>query len=163
MDEQDNVTSVLETLQFSASLSDAHLEELAAMGVVREFPTGAVLFHENSLNDELMIVISGSVALEINVAGRGNVRILSLGPGEMVAWSAILGGGRMTTSAVAQQDSQVVAISARKVLARCESDHAFGYHIMRRVADSLANRLVATRLQLLDVFGAEPPQIPLES
>lgn len=162
MEEKNDISTALANLQFSASLSNAHLEELAEMGVVREFPAGVVLFHENSLNDELLIIVSGSVALEVNVSGRGNVRILSLGPGDMVAWSALLGGGRMTTSAIALQDTQVVAISACKVLARCESDHTFGYHMMRKLADALANRLVATRLQLLDVFGAETPQIPLE-
>jgi hypothetical protein len=59
----------------------------------------------------------------------------------------------MTTSAVAQEDTQVIAICAADLLALCESDPVFGYQLMQRVALALANRLVATRLQLLDLFA----------
>ena len=85
---------------------------------------------------------------------RGGVRILSVGPGDMIAWSALLGDGRMTASAVAIEDTEVVAIPAADALALSETHPEFGYYLMQRVANALANRLVATRLQLLDLFGS---------
>ena len=36
---------------------------------------------------------------------------------------------------------------------KCETDHELGYQLMRRFAASLLERLQATRLQLLDVYG----------
>jgi CRP-like cAMP-binding protein len=81
----------------------------------------------------------------------------------MVAWSALLGGGRMTTSAIAVENTQVLSLPAADVTALCESNHAFGYYLMRRMSQALADRLIATRLQLLDLFSESAPQIPLES
>ncbi len=135
---------------------------LAAAASLRGFPGGTELFHENSQNNELMIISIGRVALDMYVPGRGNVRILSLGPGDVVAWSALLGGGRMTTSATALEDTQIVAIAADVILSVCESNHTFGYQLMRRVASSLGERLLATRLQLLDLFSESSPATPWE-
>ena len=36
---------------------------------------------------------------------------------------------------------------------KCEEDHELGYQLMRRFAGGLLDRLQATRLQLLDVYG----------
>ncbi len=154
------LAGVLKNLRFSESLPPHVLEAIAGAATLCDFPAGTVLFREGAQNDKLMIVATGRVALDVRVPGRGDVRILSLGPGDMVAWSALFGGGRMTTSAVTLQDTQLVAIPAAEVMSLCESDPSFGYNLMRQVALALANRLVATRLQLLDLFADTAPVIP---
>ncbi len=151
---------VLQQLRFSETLPDHVLERVAAAASLRGFPADTILFREGGQNDQLMVVSVGSVALDMNVPGRGEVRIMSLGPGNVVAWSALLGGGRMTASAVALEDTQVVQIPAADLLAICDTDALFGYHLMRRVATALAERLVATRLQLLDLFADTAPIVP---
>ncbi len=156
----ESVVYVLSQLRFSESLPESMLVRIAAFAELRGFPAHSILFRENAVNDRLMIVAVGRVALDMQVPGRGEVRIMSLGPGDMLAWSALLGKGRMTTSAVALEDTQVVAIRARDVLLLCESDPEFGYQLMRHVAEALANRLVATRLQLLDLFADTEPFVP---
>jgi CRP-like cAMP-binding protein len=159
---QQILAQVLGQLRFSAPLPAEAVGHLAAAASLRGFPGGTELFRENSQNNELMIISIGRVALDMYVPGRGNVRILSLGPGDVVAWSALLGGGRMTTSAQALEDTQVVAIAADVILSVCESNHTFGYQLMRRVASSLGERLLATRLQLLDLFSESSPTTPWE-
>jgi CRP/FNR family transcriptional regulator, cyclic AMP receptor protein len=154
------LTQLLGQLRFSATLPLDVLERIGAFAKLRGYSAGTVLFREGSQNDRLLIVCLGRVALDIHVPGRGDIRILSLGPGDMVSWSALLGGGRMTTSAVAVEDTQVVSISAAEVLSLCESNYKFGYLLMQQVAKALADRLVATRLQLLDLFAETPPVIP---
>jgi CRP/FNR family transcriptional regulator, cyclic AMP receptor protein len=151
---------VLQQLRFTEALPEHVLEQLASASVLRGYAAETVLFREGAQNHELMVICVGGVALDMLVPGRGEVRIMSLGPGDVVAWSALLGGGRMTTSAVALEDTQVVSISAGALLAICETDQVFGYHLMRRVASALADRLIATRLQLLDLFADSAPLIP---
>ncbi len=155
----ESVVYVLSKLRFSEPLPGSMLVRIAALAEMRGFPAHSILFRENADNDRLMIVAVGRVALDMQVPGRGEVRIMSVGPGDMLAWSALIGEGRMTTSAVALEDTQVVAIRARDALLLCESDPEFGYHLMRQVAQALANRLVATRLQLLDLFAESEPFI----
>ena len=95
----------------------------------------------------------------MQVPGRGQTRILTLGPGDLVAWSAILGDGRMTTSAVALEPSELVALPARYVIELCEQQPALGYRFMRGVAQAISRRLVGTRLQLLDLFSNSAPPL----
>lgn len=152
---------VLAGLRFCEPLPAQALARVAGMATLRGLPANTVLFREGAQNDELLIITIGRVALDMQVPQRGEVRIISLGPGDIVAWSALLGGGRMTTSAVAMEDTQVVAIRAADALSLCESDPEFGFQLMKQVAHALANRLVATRLQLLDLFADTVPAVPL--
>jgi len=148
---------VLEELSFSADLPAAFLSQLAVDATLEQAPAGGLLFREGSQNDNLYLVRSGRLALEMNVLGRGAVRILTLGPGEMVGWSSLLNEGKMTASAVAVEDTEVVVAPADKLRALSEANHDFGFHLMRQMAAALSMRLVATRFQLLDLFADSSP------
>ena len=56
--------------------------------------------------------------------------------------------------------TRVVEINIAQLLTICERDPQFGYELMRRTALALAKRLSATRMQLLNVYGPNLPQIP---
>ena len=146
------LTQVLRKLRFTAELPDPVLEHLAAAASVRGYRRGTRLFQEKRENDRLMIIWLGSVALDIQVPGREAVRILTAGQGDVIGWSALLGNGKMTTSATALEDTQVVAFTAAELQAACESNHSFGYFLMNKVAVSLAERLLDTRKQLIDMI-----------
>jgi CRP/FNR family transcriptional regulator, cyclic AMP receptor protein len=145
------LAQLLRKLRFSADFPEEMLQRLAAAAVVRRFLPHDVLFREKAENDQLMIVCTGRVALEITVPGHGTVRLLTLGPGELVAWSSLF-GGRTTTSAVATEETRLISISASQLLATCDADHTFGYSLMRRLADALAARLTDTRMKLVDLL-----------
>lgn len=153
------VEEALRSLTFSASLPDTVLEQLCALATIEMAVAGAVLFREGSVHDGFSIVVDGHVGLEMNVPGRGDVRILSLGTGDVLAWSALLAHGRMTASAVAVSNVQLLTFRGGELLQLCESNHEVGFHLMQRVATALSRRLLATRLQLLDLFAAQPPPI----
>src|SRR6516225_4667702 len=95
------LANVLGALRFSAPLPEEALARLAAFATLRGYPAGTMIFREGQRHDELMIITIGRIALDMHVPARGETRILSLGPGDLVAWSALLDDGRMTTSAVA--------------------------------------------------------------
>ena len=144
---------VLNELYFSADLPPEILNKLAAESRVERVPAADVVFREGGCNESLFLVRKGRLALEMNVPGRGVIRILTVGPGEMAGWSSLLSNGKMTASAVAVEDSELVVAPASRLRSLCESDTVFGFHLMRRMATALSRRLVATRLQLLDLFG----------
>ena len=131
------------------------LADLAATAILQRFPAGEVLFREGSHSEVLYLVARGRVALDMHVPGRGEVRVLSLGAGDMLGWSALLGQSQMTTSAQVLEDSELIAISGRKLLSLCDRNPEAGYRIMRQMAVALSKRLSATRLQLLDLFGGD--------
>ena len=147
---------MLKEHRFFPELTELAAHKLSERIVVREFSIQSTIFEEGAQHHWVYFITAGQVALEMNAPPRGKSRILTLGPGDILAWSALLGGGRMTTSAIALSDSQALAISAGDIDSLCKLDERFGFLLFRDVATALSKRLTATRLQLLDLFGASP-------
>lgn len=156
-----SLRDLLATLRFTGALPDKSLQALAGSGVVRDYAAGQTLFREGTTSEETYVIVAGHVALDMHVAHRGAARLVTLGPGDLVGWSGVVGDNRMTASAVALEATRVVAFPAQRITELCESDHEFGYAWMRATAAALARRLVATRLQLLDLFAAPSGGAPL--
>ena len=145
---------LLENIRFAAGLPQQTLTELQAIGELHTYPAGDVIFRENGECDDFFLVASGHVALDMHVAGRGQVRILTVGPGEMLGWSALFGNGQMTATATVLEAVCTIAFPGRALRELCDENHELGYRIMRQAAMALSQRLLATRLQLLDLFSA---------
>jgi len=156
---EETYRSLSATGLFSSS-SESMLRQLAQLVEHRPYSAGAVLFHEGAQGDELFVLQYGKVQLQMRVPGRGSIPILTLGPGQLVAWSSVLGNGEMTTSATALEETSAFVLPASKLKELFEQDHEFGYRFMEQLASALARRLVATRLQLLDLCSLDAPQIP---
>lgn len=129
------------------------VERLSALFRPRSVAAGRHVFREGESVNQIYFITQGEVALEMDVPGRGRQRILSLGAGDLLGWSPLLGGAVMSASAVAMENCELLAAPAKEILALCSADHEVGYHLMTAVAKSLAERLIATRLQLVDLFG----------
>lgn len=147
----------LRSIELFHGIAETHLQKLASHAVEQHYAIGAVLFQENAYHRTFYLVINGNVSLDIHMPRRGPIRVLTVGPGEILAWSAILGDGKMTTSAMTTTPTSVIAWPADKVLPLCQSDHEIGFIFMQRIAKALSRRLTATRLQLLDMFAECEP------
>lgn len=134
-------------------LSPANLAKLAELGRWLQLDAGTYLFREGEHNRDVFFLLEGRVDLSMTVPGRGACRILTLGPGELIAWSAVLRDGTMSCSARCMDDVKLIAISGTDLDAMMEADCRFGYEFMRMMATALTKRLIATRLQLLDLFA----------
>lgn len=161
--EKQAAKDVLRELNFAADLPEHVLDGLAAAAAVVEFAAGEAIFQEGVENHFLYVLERGRVGLDMYVPGRGRTRILSVGPGDVLAWSALLGDGVMTVSATALENIRAVVLPGPKMLEVCSANHEIGFCLMRRMAMALAQRLVATRLQLLDLFAAPTSAGPVGS
>lgn len=145
--------ALLHELAFSRGLPCRALEALATMARLETVAEWEILFREGGVCHDLFLVHSGFFTLDMHVAARGRVTILTVGPGELLGWSALLAEGSMTATATAVETSQVIAFPGDKLRTLCDVDHEFGYSLMRHVATALSQRLLGTRLQLLDLFA----------
>ncbi len=155
-----SVAEVLRESAYSRSMPERTRGELARVSIIREFPADALLFNEGEAHGRIYVIWQGAVVLDMNVPGRGAVRILSLGPGDLVGCSPICGEARMTARATTQGETVTLVIPADQLMALCQRDHEVGYHVMRQAACAMQRRLVATRLQLLDLFAETTPAHP---
>jgi CRP/FNR family transcriptional regulator, cyclic AMP receptor protein len=148
-----SIEELLRQAPFLQPLSPGDLARVAQIAGVEQFQPGEVLFQEGSACERVYLVVEGLVALDMCMPRRGCVRILTVGPREIVGVSALLGNERMTTRATAVEATTLISLPARKVRELCESDHDIGYAVMTQLSAALVTRLLATRLQLLDVYG----------
>ncbi|MBS0262451.1 MAG: cyclic nucleotide-binding domain-containing protein [Planctomycetes bacterium] len=144
---------------FVVGLAPHILAELAALVARREFAPGEVIFREGSECDDLFLISHGHVAIDVQVPGRGPVRILTLGQGELLGWSALLGSGPMTATATVVEPTTAFSIPGKRIRSVCERNHEVGYRIMQQTALTLAHRLTATRVQMLDLFAHPNEQL----
>lgn len=147
------VLKALQSMEFVRDFETQHLEKLASIATEVAFSEGEVIFREGDVGELVYLIREGRVALEIRMPGRGRVSLLTVGPGELLGWSSMFPGRHKTAGARAVRPTRAIAISAAQLWEICEADHDLGYPIMWRVAEVIAGRLAATRLQLLDMFG----------
>jgi CRP-like cAMP-binding protein len=150
----------LEGLRFLHGLRAEYLDQIAAIAEARDVPADGFVFREGEASAHVFVVASGRISLLVRVPGHGPVRVHTLGEGELLGWTPLLGAGVMTATARAAVPSRLVALHAPQLLALIEHDPRLGVELMRRVAAALAQRLNSTRLQLLDVYHHELPDVP---
>jgi CRP/FNR family cyclic AMP-dependent transcriptional regulator len=154
-----DVVEALRGVQFLHDVDEEQLLSIAAIAALEEYPSGFVLFRAGQPHQNVYLVVRGIVALEVRVASQVIKRLQTVGEGELLGWSPMLGRSEMTATARTLKPTQVVAIDAPQLVAFCEHDPMFGFEIMRRTARALARRLNATHLQLLDVYSHEMPAV----
>ncbi len=154
MEEREHVAQALRRVPWLQALSEAHFEKVLQLARLVEKKAGEALFLEGDREDYLYIVLEGRVAIEITVPGRGRVRVSTIEPLDLVGWSSVIPAiQRRTAAARAVVATRLVALDAAGLHQLCQEDYHFGYLFMQHVANVIANRLTATRLQLLDMFA----------
>jgi len=140
-------------LSFAKGLPPRALQALETMATLRTVSQGETLFREGDACPDLFLVRTGHFRLDMNRPERALVTIVTVGPGELLAWSALLGEGSLTATATATEDSQIICLPGDKLRTLCNVDHEFGYSLMRHLAAALSKRLLATRLHLLETLS----------
>ncbi len=136
-----------------AGLVPEHLSLIAGCAGNERFAAGEYLFREGAPADRFYLIRSGAVSLEVDAPGRGALVIETLHQGEVAGWSWLFEPYRWQLDGRASEPTGVVAFDGACLRGKCDVDHELGYQLMRRFAVSLMQRLQATRLQLLDVYG----------
>lgn len=149
----DSLIQRLTKTRFAEDMSIGQLERLSHVSRLRTISSGTILFREGDTEDDVFVISTGHIRLSMNVPGRGDVPFLTTGPGELVGWSGLLGEGRMTATATATEETTLIAMSGQKLRDLCSGEKDFGYVLLKRVAQVLSQRLLSTRLQLLDLFA----------
>ncbi len=143
----------LRQFQFLQEIDDEDLRHLAAIARLVEFPANKVLYREGQTLSNIYLILSGSASIEICAAGIGCRRIMTVEAGDLLGISPAVGQARSTGTIRTLAPTEAIELNAGQVLTLCEHNPRFGYEFMRQVAMTISQRLNATRLQLLDVFG----------
>jgi CRP/FNR family cyclic AMP-dependent transcriptional regulator len=147
--------SALSASWFGAGLSPEAVARLAGIAELRDVERGTELTREGQVTEAFSIVLTGRVALRTLVPERGMVTILTVEPGDVLGWSAIVPPHRATSTSVAIEPVTLLELPGERLRALLRSDHALAASVYPRVLQAVARRLSATRFQLLDLFARE--------
>jgi len=140
-----------------ADLDPAHVDRLAAGARRVQLGAHTQIFREGQPAERCWLIHAGRVALEVHTPGDGAIVIATVGPGQIVGWSWLHPPYRWHLDARSVDDVEAFEWDAAALRAQCDEDPAFGYELLRRFTKVIVDRLQATRLQLLDVYGSDPP------
>ncbi len=138
----------------SGDVPPSSRDRLVDLGRVRWFEPLTEIDREGDETREFGIVRHGRVALRTFVPSRGWVATLTIEPGDVFGWSALVAPHRATATALAIEAVEAVVFDATALRAAVAADHALAAAVYARLLEAVARRLASTRLQLLDLFGA---------
>jgi CRP/FNR family cyclic AMP-dependent transcriptional regulator len=138
---------------FLHDLPEEHLRTLVGCASNVVFGEGEHSIREGEVAQQLFLIRAGRIALEMDAAERGTIRVQTVGPGEVLGWSWLISPFRWHFSGVAVTEVRAIALDGKCLRTKCENDPAFGYEMLKRLSQVMERRLEATQRQLLDVYG----------
>jgi len=149
---KENLLAALGQHPFVAQFEPRHIEKLASLAREVRFERDQLLFREGDECHDFYLIVTGLVALEIVAPGHV-FRIQTLFAGDELGWSALLMGRGKHFQARTLDRVDALAFDGAALLDACHEDTQFGFLLMQRLLAVVAERLQATRLQLLDMYS----------
>ena len=112
------------------------------------------LFRTGSPADRFYLVRRGLVALELVGTGGSRLVVDTVTAGGVVGLSWLVPPYRWYLDARAVEPTDAIELDAACLRGKCDADPRVGYLLLQRVAHQMYERMQASRLQLLDVYGA---------
>ena len=138
---------------FLKDLEPEYLTLLAGCATNVRFRAGSFLFREGEAAGQCFLIREGKLALEIAAPGRGSIIVQTLGAGHVAGFSWLLEPHQWQFDGRAVEPVHAVALDGTCLSGKCADDPRLGFELTQLFARLAIQRLQATRLQLLDVYG----------
>jgi len=143
----------LAEIPFFDGIDSATISLLAGCARNVKFGYDDRLFTAGDPAQVFYVIRHGTVALEAFVPARGPVLIDTIGAGEVLGWSWLFPPYRWHFDGRVVDGVRATAFDAVCLREKADADPVLGYDLMGRFAQIAIERLQATRLRLLDVYG----------
>ena len=147
-----SIEHTLAATRMFRNLTPEQLRGVAALGEEVDFADGAALMIEGEPANSFFLIRDGFVALQTE-APAGVITIETLHNGDPVGWSWLFEPYLNHFDARSRGVTHTLRFDGAALRGRCTQEPLLGYELMRSFASVIVERLDATRLQLLDVYG----------
>ncbi len=149
----EDLERILTEHPFTKGLSPEHIKLLVGCASNVAFQAGEFIFREGDDADSFYFIRHGKAVIESYVPHGGPIAIQTRGAGEVMGWSWMVPPHKWHFDARAMEVTRAIALDGRCLRDKCEEDHDLGYELMKKFSVLIAQRLEATRLQLMDIYG----------
>ena len=136
-------------------LNPEYIKRLCDCARKESFAPDSFIFKTGEPAEDFYIIDSGDVAVEIYSPPKGPLTILTLSAHDILGWSWLYPPYTWHFEARAINAVTAYAFDAVMIRKQCHEDFEFGYHFTNSFGKVMLQRLSATRLQLLDIFGTD--------
>lgn len=151
-----DIMAFLKSISEFECLADNELEQIARIAKLKSVNAGEPVDVQGQPADKFYILVTGRLAvvltLDLGVAHQ-TYQIMTLGPGQMFAWSGLVGNPHYTAGSRALTNCSFLEFDVRELQQLFEQDPKLGYVIMRLVAQTIASRLKHIQLQLAQQYA----------
>lgn len=132
-------------------LPNSILKEIAAISREVSVKKGEFIFREGEKADKLHFLMKGSVALRVKLTSRPESVTVSFisTPYQSFGWSGVVAPHHYTSSAECEEDSSLLIIPSQPFIDILEQNPEYGFTVMKRIAEIIADRLRNSRQALL--------------
>jgi CRP/FNR family cyclic AMP-dependent transcriptional regulator len=150
-------SALLKEVNLFYGLSDHQIDLVNDLCKECSFAQDQMVFHENSRDTELYIVIDGAVGIIINpstVSAKPNSNgkkeiIATIRPGQIFGEMALADEGIRSAGAISLQNgTRMLQIERNPLLNLCQQEPDLGYKVMFNLANELAMKIRTTDLQI---------------
>lgn len=148
----DMVTKQLGAHPFALGALAGDVEVLARFAQPVDFAAGEAIFSAGEKARRFYLIRSGIVALQIETPAHASPRILqSVHEGSVLGWSWLFEPYQWQFDAVCETPVRALAVDGQALMTHCDEDPALGYRLMQRIAETMADRLNAARIRILEL------------
>ncbi len=141
---------------FFKGLAPRYLRLIAECASNVRFESGQYISREGEEVTHFYVIRHGTASVEVPVPGQEPRIIQTIHVGEALGWSWLLSPYTWRFDTRALELTRAIAFGSRCLREKCEADHEMGYEMLKRFFQVVEQRLQATRLQLLDMYGNAP-------
>ena len=141
---------ILKKADILEGLSQDEIAAVAELCEERSYKAGTAIFEESSRGEEVYLVKSGTVRIELALKGKTDVATVHrVTPGRSFGELALVDRGRRSATATCESDAEVLVLGRERLADLFESNNHIGYVLMGNLATILSARLRKTNLQLV--------------
>lgn len=144
---EDHILPRLRRSKFGRLLRDDQIRALAGIAVCEQRPAGVEIFRQGSPAEALWVICEGTVAIQLDNGDEPPASIQTLSEPELLGWSALVGDGLMSATALTTSETMLLRLPAEALKDLCIADHTLGYAVMGTIAATLNGRLAIARRQ----------------
>ena len=132
-------------------VSKEALTEIAGVCETIKAEKDSFVFREGEKADRLLLLVSGSISLRVNLTSRPDSVTVSFlnSPHKILGWSGVVAPNHYTASAYCEEDTELIVVPSEKFMSILERHPEAGYKIMLSITQVVSDRLRNSRQALL--------------
>jgi CRP/FNR family transcriptional regulator, cyclic AMP receptor protein len=136
---------------FFSGMREAYIELLGGCATNVRFSAGEYIRRQGDPADEFFLVKEGRVVLEMT-AGNRRTALQTIEENEPFGWSWLVPPYEWHFHARAGTEVRALRFDAACIRRKCEENPDLGYEMYRRFTPVIVERLMASRLQAMEVY-----------